>query len=85
MDLLQIDTEGYELEILQSIDFKKCSVRFINFEHVLLHEKKVTAEKLMKKNGYNLVDYQQDTFCFKKEDAFLASKWSRFFGGTKSS
>jgi FkbM family methyltransferase len=76
VDLLQIDVEGYELEILRSIDFDRTRVRFVNYESVLLHERKPVVEKLMKQWGYHLVDYQQDTFCYKSEDMYLKTRWN---------
>ena len=77
LDLLQIDVEGYELEILQTIDFKECPIRFVNYESVLLHHEKPNAEKLMAKWGYQLVDYGLDTFCYKASDKHLTKRWSR--------
>jgi FkbM family methyltransferase len=71
IDLLQIDVEGYELEILKTIDFQKCPIRFVNFESVLLQDQKSAAEQLMLQNGYRFVDYYQDTFCYKKIDKHL--------------
>src|SRR6185369_15431509 len=38
IDLLQIDAEGYDYEILKSIDVQRVRPRFINFEHALLSE-----------------------------------------------
>jgi FkbM family methyltransferase len=80
IDLLQIDVEGYEFEILKTIDFKRIPIRFINYENVLLQENKSNAEKLMLRNGYSLVDYGQDTLCYKKPDLHLmkTNEWSKF-------
>ena len=38
LDLLQIDAEGYDLEIIAMIDFNTTRPRFINYERVLLQE-----------------------------------------------
>lgn len=76
IDLLQIDVEGYEFEILKTIDFGRCPIRFINYENVLLQESKRDAERLMTKNGYKLVDFGQDTFCFRLDDNYLSKLWS---------
>ena len=62
-DLLQIDAEGYDYEILSSIDFKKIRPKFINYERMLLGEKELTCRAMMRAADYRLVDYQQDTFC----------------------
>ena len=77
IDLLQIDVEGYELEILRTIDFGKFPTRFVNYECVLLHQEKVNAEKLMREWGYRLIDYGQDTFCYKVSDKDLTWRWIR--------
>ncbi|MDB6153565.1 MAG: hypothetical protein JWL90_2018 [Chthoniobacteraceae bacterium] len=74
VDLLQIDTEGYELEILSTVDFSAIPVRFINYECVLLHERKQDAERLLQLNGYTLMDHGQDTFCYKQGDQPLPLK-----------
>lgn len=71
LDLLQMDVEGYELEILRTIDFGKFPVRFVNYESVLLHSEKPNAERLMAGWGYRLNDYGQDTFCCKESDMSL--------------
>jgi FkbM family methyltransferase len=76
VDLLQIDVEGYELEILRTIDFRSVPVRFVNYECVLLQNEKPRAEKLMRKWGYRHVDFFQDTFCYKRADAHLAHLWT---------
>lgn len=77
VDLLQIDVEGYELEILKTIDFSIIPIRFVNYECVLLHENRRLANRLMQKNGYRLVDYGQDTFAYKNEDNNLKKRWTR--------
>ncbi len=74
LDLLQMDVEGYELEILRTIDFGKFPVRFVNYESVLLHREKPNAEELMAGWGYQLADYGQDTFCSKEGDRSLVGR-----------
>jgi len=75
LDLLQIDVEGFEFEILKTIDFRNFPIRFINYECVLLQKNKANAEKLMVENEYRLFDHGQDTFCYKIDDKHLTSKW----------
>ncbi len=77
VDLLQIDAEGYEYEILNSIDFATTPIRFINYESVLLHKNKRKTDDLLRKNGYVLTDYGLDTFAYKKEDSDLTKCWTR--------
>lgn len=75
LDFLQMDVEGYEFEILKTINFEEFPVRFVNYENVLLHENKVTTENFMKQFGYNIIDHGQDTFCNKTEDNHLLKYW----------
>lgn len=80
LDLLQIDVEGHEFEILRTIDFQEFPVRFVNYEsNVFLHNEKKHAEHLMTKWGYHLIDYDQDTFCYKPSDEHLIKRMSRWY------
>jgi FkbM family methyltransferase len=63
LDLLQIDAEGYDFEILKSIDFSKIKPRFINYERVLLQENNAPCRQLLSDQGYILMDWGQDTLC----------------------
>jgi len=76
IDLLQIDVEGCELEILRTIDFRKTPIRFVNFESVLLQDLKNEADRLMIDNGFQLLDYDQDTFCYTRRDRNLAKRYN---------
>ncbi len=71
LDLLQMDVEGFELEILKTIDFGHTPIRFVNYENVLLQESKPEAEALVRQGGYEIFDYKQDTFCYKAADRAL--------------
>lgn len=51
IDYLSIDTEGSELEILQSIDFSKWSFRVITVEHNYMPQREQIKE-LLNRNGY---------------------------------
>ena len=83
VDLLQIDTEGYELEILSTIDFRLCPIRFVNYECVLLHEHKKSTEQLMRNNGYVLLDHGQDTFCYRASDRRLTTRCSELLWASR--
>jgi FkbM family methyltransferase len=63
LDLLQLDVEGYEYEILKTLDFKTVKPRFINYERVLLQEDEPRLRELLTQQGYTLTDWGQDTFC----------------------
>lgn len=71
VDLLQMDVEGYEFEILKTIDFNRWNIRFINYESVLLQKNKTPCETLLRDHGYLLASYQKDTFACRPEDAHL--------------
>lgn len=68
IDLLQVDVEGYELEILRTIDFGRVFIRFVNYERVLLQEHKKEAENLMRESGFKLLHHDIDTFCYRGND-----------------
>ncbi len=61
LDLLQIDAEGYDYEILRSIDFSSMRPRFINYERVLLGEAEPDCRAMLLKQGYVLFDWDIDT------------------------
>ena len=71
VDLLQMDVEGYEFEILKTIDFNRWNIRFINYESVLLQNNQLACETLLRDHGYLLASYQKDTFACRPEDAPL--------------
>lgn len=58
IDLLCIDTEGYDYEILKTINFNKRKPKTIIYEYVhLTKQDRVSAINLLKKNMYNYFDY----------------------------
>jgi FkbM family methyltransferase len=61
VDLLQVDAEGYDYEILRSIDFRRVRPRFINYERVLLQDDEPACRALLTAAGYILFDWGQDT------------------------
>ena len=63
IDLLQIDAEGYDFEILKSIDFSTIRPRFVNYERVLLGDEEEECREMMRNAGYVLRDWGQDTLC----------------------
>lgn len=63
LDLLQIDAEGYDYEILRTIDFSHVRPRFVNYERVLLHDDEAACRSMMMAAGYVLFDFGQDTLC----------------------
>ena len=65
LDLLQIDTEGYDYEILRTIDFEHIQPRFVNYERVLLQNDEAECRAMMRAAGYVLADWGQDTLCIR--------------------
>jgi FkbM family methyltransferase len=61
VDLLQVDAEGYDYEILRTIDFSRIHPRFINYERILLHEDEPACRSMLMDAGYVLFDWDLDT------------------------
>ena len=65
VDLLQIDTEGYDLSILKLVNFDVIKPRIIRFESGLLSNKdKEEAYTLLSKNHYKLLELGIDTLAY---------------------
>ena len=59
IDLLQIDTEGYDLEIILNLDFQVIKPQIIHFEHglstgIMSKEDFSTVTEVLHNNGYEL-------------------------------
>jgi len=63
VDLLQIDAEGYDYEILRTIDFARVRPAVINYERVLLQHDEPACRAMLTAAGYVLTDWGQDTLC----------------------
>ena len=62
VDLLQIDCEGYDWKILQTIDLGLWKPKIINFESALLSEENKRQSRLfLEKQGYAWFEYGLDT------------------------
>jgi FkbM family methyltransferase len=62
IDYLQIDTEGYDLEILKMLDFSLVKPRIIKYEHIHLEkEDLMTSKELLMKHGYSLYNDRYNT------------------------
>lgn len=69
IDLLQIDTEGYDGEIIRSIDFNKVRPAMIHFEHGMAHGVMSRAEfddliALFNRHGYQVLPENYDAVAF---------------------
>ena len=62
IDLLHIDTEGYDYEILRQLDFTRYQPRVILFEHVHLNDsERHAARVLLQTHNYRLSEIGRDT------------------------
>lgn len=68
IDMLQVDTEGYDYIILRSAVLDRIRPRFINYERTLLEADELTAcRELLRTRGYLLMDWGFDTFCIRMD------------------
>lgn len=83
VDLLQIDTEGYDYEIVRMIDFERLRPRLIVFEHKHLQAaERASSEARLRDHGFELVHTQNDTVARHKtrlagQDATLDRIWQQ--------
>lgn len=62
IDLLQIDTEGFDYEIIKMIDFDKIKPALIHFEHKHLSSNLYReCIKLLESKGYEILEKRADT------------------------
>lgn len=67
IDYLQIDTEGFDVEIIKMIDFSVISPKIIKYEIKHLNDQqKVEVEKIFNSNQYKLKSDYSDGFAIKK-------------------
>jgi len=61
IDILQIDTEGYEYEILKNVPFDKIKPRIIRYEYTHLNRADYrNSIKILKRNGYSVILHGPD-------------------------
>lgn len=62
INLLQIDTEGFDYEIIKMFDFEKYHPKLINYESRHLSDsERIKCEILLESKGYTLFKYKGDT------------------------
>ncbi len=66
IDLLHIDTEGYDWEILRQLDLQKFRPTVILFEHRHLPEELIKKAWAFLSKDYTIVDTRGDSFCQRK-------------------
>lgn len=69
VDVLQIDTEGYDAEIILAIDFEKIRPAVMRFEHgymdrIMDKQKLQSIMKLLNDNGYQLIIESYDATAY---------------------
>jgi len=75
LDLLQIDTEGYDATIIRGLDFTQISPRVIHFEHGLRDGLMSEADffslvEFLNAHGYQVLPEDYDAIAFKPNDLF---------------
>jgi FkbM family methyltransferase len=64
LDLLLIDTEGYDAEILKLVDFQALTPALVIYEHFHMSEAaRAECELLMRRAGFELMSEGFDTWC----------------------
>jgi predicted transcriptional regulator len=53
---MSLDTEGSELEILKSFDFKTYTIGLIDVEHNFVEPRRSEIRKLLLANGYEYIE-----------------------------
>jgi FkbM family methyltransferase len=67
IDLLHIDTEGFDYQVLSQVDIKRYKPSVILFEHHLLTDEEfVKASKLLRTTGYRLFQYGNDILAVRR-------------------
>jgi FkbM family methyltransferase len=77
LDLLVVDTEGYDFEILKRIDFSAHSTRLLVYEHGLLSSRDRSAcRAYVEGHGYATREEELDTWCLDiRADDGLTRAW----------
>ncbi len=79
VDLLAVDTEGYDAEVLRSVDWGTYRPRLVVYEHYhLAAVERMACRAAMERRGYATMEEGFDTWCLERtvEDR-LARAWRR--------
>lgn len=64
VDLLQIDTEGYDFEVLKTFPFNVTKPKVVCFEHChFTEEDRSASREMMLRNGYHVEKWGKDFLC----------------------
>lgn len=68
IDLINIDTEGYDFEIIKLIDFQKTKPVMILYEHKhITGEEQLECQEYLKEKGYKIIIQAGDTFAYLRD------------------
>lgn len=69
LDLLHLDTEGYDYELLKTIDLERYRPRLLVYEHQHLGEaQRLECSKLLARHGYECFEENMDSWCLRVSD-----------------
>lgn len=82
VDLLHIDTEGYDYEILKRVDLERWRPKLVIYEHHHLGAARGECEAYLRKHGYELMPEALDTWALRvadlgRGDRALLAMWRR--------
>jgi len=76
VDLLQIDTEGFDSEVIKMFDFSSLKPALIQYEHVHLSKnEKLATLNTISSYGYYLIEKKNDTIAVRKD---IINSWFIF-------
>ena len=76
VDLLQIDTEGFDLEVIKMFDFNTLKPALIQYEHIHLSiDDKLETQNIISSFGYYLIEKKNDTIAIRKD---ILTSWFIF-------
>ena len=69
IDLVQIDAEGYDFEVVKSIDFSRHRPRLLVYEHYHLSpSERANCQVHLEAQGYDTLESGMDTWCLARDD-----------------
>jgi FkbM family methyltransferase len=78
VDLLLIDAEGYDWELIRTIDFERRAPRLLIYEHYHLGPREhAECRSYVEERGYETMEEGFDTFCLLPDDDGLTRAWRR--------
>src|SRR5262245_20140656 len=86
VDIIQIDTEGYDFEIIKLIDLKQYRPKVVVYEHVHLSEvDRASARELFSEAGYASVQLDNDCIAIRSENLHNSRHLRRAYDLIRSS